>query len=161
MKLKLHWQIIICMILGTFAGLYFNNFGNDSFLYTLIVLLGDIFVRLLKMVIVPLIFTSIVIGISSIKNRTKMGRLGLKTFLYYISTSLIAILIGLFLANTIQPGIGATNIESIQAFDTSKLTSSTSILDILKRMIPVNPIKAFANGDMLGTIFFALFFGIT
>ena len=161
MKLKLHWQIIICMIFGTLTGLYFNNFGNDSFLYTFIILLGDIFIRLLKMVIVPLIFTSIVIGISSIKNRTKMGRLGLKTFLYYISTSLIAILIGLFLANTIQPGIGATNIESIQAFDTSKLTSSTSILDILKRMIPVNPIKAFANGDMLGTIFFALFFGIT
>ena len=161
MKLKLHWQIIICMILGTFTGLYFNNFGNGSFLYTFIILLGDIFIRLLKMVIVPLIFTSIVMGISSIKNRTKMGRLGIKTFLYYISTSLIAILIGLFLANTIQPGIGATNIESIQAFDTSKLTSSTSILDILKRMIPVNPIKAFANGDMLGTIFFALFFGIT
>ena len=161
MKLKLHWQIIICMIFGTLTGLYFNNFGNDSFLYTFIILLGDIFIRLLKMVIVPLIFTSIVIGISSIKNRTKMGRLGLKTFLYYISTSLIAILIGLFLANTIQPGIGAANIESIQAFDTSKLTSSTSILDILKRMIPTNPIKAFANGDMLGTIFFALFFGIT
>ena len=161
MKLKLHWQIIICMIFGTLAGLYFNNFGNDSFLYTFIILLGDIFIRLLKMVIVPLIFTSIVIGISSIKNRTKMGRLGLKTFLYYISTSLIAILIGLFLANTIQPGIGAANIESIEAFDTSKLTSSTSILDILKRMIPTNPIKAFANGDMLGTIFFALFFGIT
>lgn len=161
MKLKLHWQIIICMVLGTFMGVYFNNTGVNSFIYTLIVLLGDVFIRLLKMVIVPLIFTSIVIGVCSVKSRAKIGRLGFKTFLYYVSTSLVAILIGLFLANTIQPGIGATTIESIEAFDTNKLTSSTSILDILKRMIPINPFKAFADGDMLGTIFFALFFGIT
>ena len=161
MKLKLHWQIIICMVLGTFMGVYFNNTGVNSSIYTLIVLLGDVFIRLLKMVIVPLIFTSIVIGVCSVKSRAKIGRLGFKTFLYYVSTSLIAILIGLFLANTIQPGIGATTIESIEAFDTNKLTSSTSILDILKRMIPINPFKAFADGDMLGTIFFALFFGIT
>jgi len=161
MKLKLHWQIAICMILGTIFGLYFNRHDGSSILYTLIVLCGDIFIRLLKMVIVPLIFTSIVIGVSSIKNRTKIGRLGIKTFSYYVMTSLIAILIGLFLANTIQPGIGATTIESVEAFDTNKLTTSTSILDILKRMIPINPFKAFADGDMLGTIFFALFFGIT
>lgn len=161
MKLKLHWQIIICMILGTIVGLYFNNSGTNSTIYTLIVLLGEIFIRLLKMVIVPLIFTSIVIGVCSVKSRAKIGRLGFKTFLYYISTSLIAILIGLFLANTIQPGIGATTIQNIDAFDTNKLTTSTSILDILKRMIPINPFKAFSDGDMLGTIFFALFFGIT
>ena len=128
MKLKLHWQIIICMILGTIVGLYFNNSGTNSAIYTLIVLLGDIFIRLLKMVIVPLIFTSIVIGVCSVKSRAKIGRLGFKTFLYYISTSLIAILIGLFLANTIQPGIGATTIQNIDAFDTNKLTTSTSCL---------------------------------
>ena len=161
MKLKLHWQIVIFMILGTIFGLYFNTNDSNSILYTLIVLCGDIFIRLLKMVIVPLIFTSIVIGVSSIKNRTKIGRLGIKTFSYYVMTSLIAILIGLFLANTVEPGIGATTIESVEAFDTNKLTTSTSILDILKRMIPINPFKAFADGDMLGTIFFALFFGIT
>ena len=135
MKLKLHWQIIIFMVLGTFMGVYFNNTGVNSSIYTLIILLGDVFIRLLKMVIVPLIFTSIVIGVCSVKSRAKIGRLGFKTFLYYITTSLIAILIGLFLANTIQPGIGATTIESIEAFDTNKLTSSTSILDILKRKL--------------------------
>ena len=97
MKLKLHWQIVIFMILGTIFGLYFNTNDSNSILYTLIVLCGDIFIRLLKMVIVPLIFTSIVIGVSSIKNRTKIGRLGIKTFSYYVMTSLIAILICLFL----------------------------------------------------------------
>ena len=159
-KIKLHWQIIICMIVGTLIGLYFHTSGSDHFLYDLIILLGDIFIRLLKMVIVPLIFTSIIIGISSIKDRAKIGRLGVKTFLYYISTSLIAILIGLALANTIEPGMGATPIEGESAYDTTKLSSSTSILDILKRMIPLNPISAMANGDMLGIIFFAIFFGI-
>ena len=160
-KISLHWQIIICMLLGTFAGIIFNRIGfEENTIYTLIILLGDIFIRLLKMVIVPLIFTSIIIGVSSIKNRSKIGRLGFKTFLYYVSTSLIAILIGLFLANSIEPGVGATTISDAGSFDTSKLSSSSSILDILKRMIPLNPISALANGDMLGIIFFAIFFGI-
>jgi len=160
-KLPLHWQIIVCMLLGTITGIYFNgtDYTNNG-LYTFIVLLGDIFIRLLKMVIVPLIFTSIIIGVSSIKDQSKIGRLGFKTFIYYMFTSLIAILIGLSLANIIQPGIGAVTIDQIGAYDASKLSSSSSILDILKRMIPLNPIGALAKGDILGVIFFAIFFGI-
>ena len=161
MKLKLHWQIIVCMILGTILGIVFNQYGfSDSYSYNLIILLGDIFIRLLKMVIVPLIFTSIIIGVSSIKTPSKLGRLGTKTFIYYLSTSLAAILIGLTLANLIQPGMGADLIDQAGAFDTNKLSTSTSILDILKRMIPTNPISALASGDILGVIFFAIFFGI-
>ena len=160
--MKLHWKIIIAMIVGVGVGFLFHSSGyQDNTFYDLIILLGDLFIRLLKMVIVPLVFTSIIIGVSSIKDRTKIGRLGFKTFLYYISTSLIAILIGLFLANTIQPGVGASTISSAGAYDTSQLNSSSSMLDILKRMIPTNPISAFANGDMLAIIFFAVFFGIT
>ena len=161
MKLQLHWQIIICMLLGTIAGVYFNSIDyTTNNLYALIILLGDIFIRLLKMVIVPLIFTSIIIGISSIKDQSRIGRLGLKTFLYYMGTSLIAILIGLTLANLIQPGMGAVTLDQVGAYDTSKLSSTSSILDILKRMIPLNPIQALASGDILGIIFFAIFFGI-
>ena len=160
-KLKLHWQIIICMIVGTIIGMVINtNHMQDSTLYTIAVLLADIFVRLLKMVIVPLIFTSIIMGVSSISDRSKIGRLGLKTLLYYMCTSLLAILIGLSLANIIEPGIGATTIAEVSAYDTSKLSTSTSILDILKRMIPLNPIGALSSGDVLGIIFFAIFFGI-
>ena len=161
MKLQLHWQIIICMLLGTITGVYFNSIDyTTNNLYALIILLGDIFIRLLKMVIVPLIFTSIIIGISSIKDQSRIGRLGLKTFLYYMGTSLIAILIGLTLANLIQPGMGAVTLDQVGAYDTSKLSSTSSILDILKRMIPLNPIQALASGDILGIIFFAIFFGI-
>ncbi len=160
-KLKLHWQIIICMITGTIIGMIINtNHMQDSALYTIAVLLADIFVRLLKMVIVPLIFTSIIMGVSSISDRSKIGRLGFKTLLYYMCTVLLAILIGLSLANIIEPGIGATTIAEVSAYDTSKLSTSTSILDILKRMIPLNPIGALSSGDVLGIIFFAIFFGI-
>ena len=161
MNLKLHWQIIICMILGTVTGIIFNNYGfSDNYAYTVIILLGDIFIRLLKMIIVPLIFTSIIMGISSIESPSKIGRLGTKIIFYYLGTSLIAIMIGLTLANLIQPGMGAVVIDQAGAFDTAKLSSGTSILDILKRMIPVNPISALASGDILGIIFFAIFFGI-
>ena len=160
-KIKLHWQIIICMILGTFIGLYFNHNGfADNIFYNFLTLLADIFIRLLKMVIVPLIFTSIIIGVSSINNKAKIGRLGGKTLLYYICTSLVAILIGLSLANIIEPGAGASTIKDVGAFDTSKLNTSSSVIDILKRMIPLNPISALASGDILGIIFFAIFFGI-
>ena len=161
-SLKLHWQIIICMVLGTIMGIFFNKTGGyeDNIIYTLILLLGDIFIRLLKMMIVPLIFTSIIMGISSIKDQSKIGRLGFKTLIYYMFTSLVAILIGLTLANLIQPGIGAAPLDQVNAFDTTQLSSTTSILDILKRMIPLNPISALASGDILGIIFFAIFFGI-
>ena len=160
-KIKLHWQIIICMIVGTFIGLYFNHNGfENNIFYNFLTLLADIFIRLLKMVIVPLIFTSIIIGVSSINNKAKIGRLGGKTLLYYICTSLVAILIGLSLANIIEPGAGASTIKDVGAFDTSKLNTSSSVIDILKRMIPLNPISALASGDILGIIFFAIFFGI-
>ena len=160
--MKLHWKILIAMILGVFTGLLIDSFKiKSTLIFELIILIGDIFIKLLKMVIVPLVFSSITIGISSIKNRSKIRRLSTKTFLYYISTSFMAILIGLFLANTIQPGIGASVISDAGVYDTSKLSTSSSMVDILKRMIPNNPVSAFANGDMLSIIFFALFFGIT
>ena len=85
-NIKLHWQIIICMILGTIVGILFNSSGNyeNNTIYTLILLLGDIIIRILKMVIVPLIFTSIIMGISSIKdsitdrsNKMLVGAFGL------------------------------------------------------------------------------------
>ena len=158
--MKLHWKILIAMGLGVIVGfLYNDSLTQDNTFYDLIILLGDIFIRLLKMVIVPLVLTSIIIGISSINDRAKIGRMGLKTLIYYISTSLIAILIGLSLVNTIKPGEGATPISGVEAYDASKLQSN-SIIDIFKRMVPENPIAALANSDMLSIIFFAIFFGL-
>ena len=160
-KNNLHWQVLISMILGCIIGLVFKSIPSNivlDFLYQIITLCGVLFIRLLKMIMVPLILTSIIIGVSSIKSGKKVGRLGVKTFLYYLSTSLIAIIIGLSLSNIMQPGLGATIVENT-SFDPSEIQTSTSTTDILIRMIPTNPIKALASGDMLGIIFFAIFFG--
>jgi len=162
MKLKLHWQVFIAMFFGVVVGVIFQliyKTNPSGWLYTLIISLGTIFIRLLRMVIVPLIFTSIVSGVSSIGEGKNIGRLGLKTFLYYISTSIFAILVGLILTNLIHPGYGA-NIPVSHDFNPGDLKTPGSPVQILIRMIPLNPIKAASSGDMLGIIFFSIFLGV-
>ena len=150
-KLKSHHQILISMIAGYLIG-YFFDFSK------IFIPLGDIFIRLLKMIIVPLIFTSIVAGVSSVSKSGNIRMLGLKTILYYISTSLIAIILGLFLTNIIKPGVGfPINSNSIQAKEL--LEAPTGILDMIYRIIPLNPIDALAKGDILSIIFFSILFG--
>jgi proton glutamate symport protein len=161
-KLKLHWQIFIAMAVGTVIGLIFRTVYHgapEGWLYGGIVSLGTIFIRLLKMVIIPLIFASIVTGVSSITDGKSLGRLGSKTFLYYAITSLFAIIIGLTLTNIFKPGVGV-QMGSESTFDPSQLTTPGSPAEILIRMIPLNPVKAAATGDMLGIIFFAIFLGV-
>jgi Na+/H+-dicarboxylate symporter len=160
-SLKLHWQILIAMTLGIIIGGLFQFSGTDiseSNIYAFITSLGTIFVRLLKMIIVPLIFTSIITGVSGIGDGSKLGILGIKTLLYYLTTILFAIVIGLTLTNLIQPGVGV-NLPNTESFDASKLNTPGSPAEILIRMIPLNPISAAAKGDMLGLIFFAIFLG--
>jgi len=162
-KLKLHWQILIAMTLGIIVGAIFQTAKidvNDNLLYSLITSLGTIFVRLLKMVIVPLIFTSIITGVAGISDGSRLGRLGIKTLLYYITTSLFAIIIGLTLTNLVQPGFGV-DLGRAATFDASKLNTPGSPAEILIRMIPLNPVQAAAGGDMLGIIFFAIFLGVS
>jgi len=161
-KIQLHYQIIVAMALGTIIGFIYQNYVpnyESSYLYNIIISLGVIFIRLLKMVIVPLIFTSIISGVSGISDRSKLGRLGTKTMLYYLLTSFIAIIIGLSITNIIQPGVNAS-IVSDSSFDSSTLKKPGSPAEILIRMIPLNPINAASTGDMLGIIFFAIFLGI-
>ena len=161
-KLKLHWQIFFAMILGVIFGIIFQNIYHgtpEGKVYTIITSFGVIFIRLLKMIIVPLIFTSIITGVSGIGGGKSLGRVGVKTFLYYLTTSLCAILIGLTLTNLIQPGQDV-NLGGQNGFDPTQLNTPESTADILFRMIPLNPFQAAASGDMLGIIFFAIFLGI-
>ena len=104
--------------------------------------------------IVPIVFTSITVGISSISDSTNISRLGIKTLVYYLSTSLLAIITGLFLVNIIKPGnnyMQAPNIDSKEI-----LSGSTSFLDMIYRIVPTNPLSSMVNGDMLSIIFFSL-----
>src|SRR3990172_3456442 len=101
LKLKLHWQILIALIIAVLYGIFFTSYVSY------VTWMGELFLRALKMIIVPLILSSIISGVANIGDAHNLGRLGLKTFTYYITTSLFAILTGLVLVNIIQPGIGA------------------------------------------------------
>ena len=149
-KLKLHWQILIAMLIGSAAGSFFG----EQLLW--LTFLGDLFLRLLKMIIVPLIISSIISGVTSIGSAEKLGKIGLKTFTYYIGSSFLAILTGLILVNIVRPGVGA-NLGLEEA--PTGLSTIQSPIDIFYRIIPTNPIASMAEGDILPIIFFSLLFG--
>ncbi|MFQ6609968.1 MAG: dicarboxylate/amino acid:cation symporter [Fidelibacterota bacterium] len=153
-KIKLHFQIFIAMAAGILFALIFKD--QSHYVYPL----GDIFMRLLKMVIIPLVFTSITFGVAGLDTKS-LGRLGAKTFGYYAMSSFIAILIGLGLTNLIRPGEGADLSIDQTTFDISQLNTPDSLGDIIIRMIPTNPVSAAANGDILALIFFSICLGFS
>lgn len=151
LKLKLHWQILIAFIIAVLLGL-FLPYSSEYVKW-----LGDLFLRALKMIIVPLVFSSIVSGVVNLGSSSSLGRLGAKTMAYYITTSLAAIITGLILVDIIRPGIGA---DLGFRMEVHELTSSTgSLSDIILRIVPANLFEVFVKGDMLAIIFFALLFG--
>ncbi len=119
--------------------------------------MGDLFIRALKMLIIPLILSSLISGITSIGSGTNLGRLGLKTMMFYVMTSFFAIVTGQILVNIFRPGIGA-NINFIQEVD-GLVEKQKSVLDIVVGIVPENIIQAMANNQMLSIIFFAILFG--
>ena len=151
LKIKLHWQILIAFVIAILIGLLVPQHSNY------VRWMGDLFLRALKMIIVPLVFSSIVSGVSNLGGTSSLGRLGLKTITYYISTSILAILTGLILVNIIKPGVGA---DLGFRVDVPELTSSTGSLgDIILRMVPTNIFGALVSSDMLAIIFFAILLG--
>ena len=151
LKIKLHWQILIALVLAVLLGLYLPS--SVKYLSWM----GDLFLRGLRMVIVPLIFASIVSGVTSIGSGKSLGRIGMKTLVYYISTSMLAILTGLILVNIIRPGVDVHMGFSEEV--TQLPTASGKINDLLMRMVPENIIDSMARGDILPIIFFAILFG--
>ncbi len=150
-KLKLHWQILIALVLGALFGLFFPGNVKD------VKWMGDLFLRALKMIIVPLVLTSIVSGVVNVGATQNLGKMGLKTFAYYITTSLAAIIVGQILVDIIQPGVGADlgfkrQVEGLHA-------ASQGLGDIILRIVPDNIFKALASADMLAIIFFSLLLG--
>jgi Na+/H+-dicarboxylate symporter len=152
LKLQLHWQILIAFILAILIGLFLPQYSDY------VRWLGDLFLRALKMIIVPLILTSIISGVTNIGSTKSLGRLGLKTISYYILTSIFAILTGLLLVDIIKPGLGADLGFNMQVPELTKVSGGLGA--IILRMIPQNIFEAFASADMLAIIFFAILFGI-
>lgn len=151
LKLKLHWQILIALLVAVLYGLFLTDYAY------LLTWMGDLFLRALKMIIVPLILTSIISGVTNIGDAQNLGRLGLKTFSYYISTSLLAIVTGLVLVNLIQPGVGAD--LGLKKEVPELAASSGNLWDIVLRMVPTNVFDALVSADMLAIIFFSILFG--
>lgn len=168
--MKLHWQIFIAIGLAITAGVLSGETGGIGAFkfYDVYVFIGTLFLNALKMLIVPLIFSSIICGIANMGDLGGLGRLGSKTITYYLSTSVIAILIGLLLVNIVEPGI----IDGEPVRDRVGLTADISdiadkvegkgagdLTGIFLRMVPTNIVAAAAEGQMLGLIFFGLLFG--
>ena len=150
LKGKIHNQIILAMALGIAAGIIFGPACEN------LRIIGDIFIRLLKMIIVPLVMASMATGVASIGNIRKLGSIGGKTFVYYMLTTILAVTVGLLLVNIIQPGVGVTLAAS--DFD-PETAAAASIGSLFTDIVPNNPIAAMAEGNMLSIIFFSLLLG--
>lgn len=173
-KLALHWKIIIGMLLGIAFGFVMNSVaGGKGFVSDWIAPFGKIFINLLKLIAVPLILASLIKGISDLKDISKIKTMGLRTIIIYVGTTLIAIIIGLTIVNTIKPGVGMSQdtIEKIKlkyendAGVTDKLMKASAQQDAgplqaLVDIFPSNIFKALGDAKMLQVIFFALFVGI-
>lgn len=173
-RFPLYAKIIAGLMLGVLWGIFAPKIGISKEVSTYYIKpFGDIFIRLLKMIAVPLILASLIVGITNLKDLSKLSRMGTKTIGLYLLTTLIAITIGLAMVNVFKPGEGIsdetkTTLQAQYQQETSLAIQSTSAhkesgpLDPLVNMIPDNILQSFSGNQlMLQTVFFALFFGIT
>lgn len=161
-KFGLAIQILIGLILGIIVGAIF--FGNPA-VETYLKPIGDIFLRLIKMIVVPIVISTLIVGIAGMGDTKKLGKIGAKTLIYFEVVTTIAIVVGLFAANIFQPGAGVdmsqlTKTDIHKYVDTSNEVQSHSLIDTFVNIVPSNFFDALMRGDMLAIIFFSVFFGL-
>lgn len=145
-------QMLIGLVLGVIVGMFLDS----QFATTYVKPFGDLFIRLIRMVVVPLVFATLVAGAAGISDVSKLGRVAIKTLVIFMVTSAIAVIFGLLIANIIDPGIGLTlSTEGLKAAQVKAPSFVQTLLDI----VPINPMEAFAKGSILQIIFFAIMFG--
>jgi Na+/H+-dicarboxylate symporter len=164
-KLSLTSQILLAMLFGAILGVVFNLFGlmqfsliGDFLVNNVFHVVGQVFIASLKMLVVPLVFISLVCGVSALGDISKLGRLGGKALLFYITTTAIAITVAMGLAISISPGEGF-NLESQTAQEYTP-GEAPSLAETIINLVPNNPIQAMAEGEMLQLIVFSILFGI-
>jgi len=175
-KLELHWKILIGMLLGLVFGFAMTQIqGGGAFVSDWIKPFGTIFIKLLKLIAIPLILASLIKGISDLKDISKFKNIGLKTIAIYIGTTVVAIVLGLLLVNILQPGNGiseetitkltntyATNSGVVSKLEEATRQKNVGPLKFLEDMVPDNVFAAMSsNGLMLQVIFFTIFMGIS
>ncbi len=169
-KLALHWKIIIGMVLGVVYGLIASKYGWVDFTNSWIKPWGTIFVNLLKLIAVPLVFASLIKGVASLSDISKLSRIGGKTIAIYLASTVIAVTIGLLLVNTVKPGEGfdkdSIKTEQIEEgankkIEAAKIVEDEGPLKFLVDIVPTNIFDAASdNRNMLQVIFFAILLGI-
>ena len=157
-KSKLTLYILIGLILGIFVGWLLPGFAVK------LKPLADIFLRMIKMIIAPLVFATLVVGIAGQGNCKKFGRIGLKTIIYFEIVTTIALIIGLFIANWLHPGTGlnitASSSGMQEVMKMQSYETHTSLIDTFIHMVPTSVIDAMAKGDILQVVIFSLFFAL-
>ena len=164
LKLQLYTKILLALLLGIVAGLWIGSSIGE------LKPIGDAFIRLISLIVVPLVFASLLVGTASLNDIRKLGRIGGKTIGYYLVTTSIAITIGLILANIIKPGTGLNSQTQAELFQNyqreaqnslNKIAEEPNITETLLDIIPKNPAESMAKGRMLQIIFFAMLMGIS
>jgi Na+/H+-dicarboxylate symporter len=173
MRMPLHTRVLIGALTGAVAGvlshmLLAGSPGLDFVIRNIATPIGQVFLRLLFMLVVPLLFSALALGVAGLGDARKLGRIGVRTLVYTVVVSIIAVLLGVVLVNAIGPGRGidpdlrasllAQSAERAAAITAAPPTSGG--IQLLVQIIPDNPIRAAANGDMLGWMFFSLMIGI-
>lgn len=168
-KFSLAWQILIALILGIVVGAVLHNQPEikDSIVTNVLTPLGKIFISLIKMIVIPIVFSTLILGIAGVGSTKSLGRLGFKTILYFEIITTIAILVGLVATNIFHPGSGIDMSQLVQT-DISQYKHTTEevqsqshgIMQTILSLIPTNIISSMAHGEMLPVIFFAVLFGI-
>ncbi|MGS0726672.1 dicarboxylate/amino acid:cation symporter, partial [Shewanella sp. 0m-11] len=151
MSVPLWLQIMIGMLLGILTGI---GLGEQA---TYLKPIGTLFVNTIKMLIVPLVFCSLIVGVTSMQDTAKMGRIGFKSFAFYLGTTSIAITVGLAVGHFMQPGVG---LDMVAHETTEVVKQAPSIMQTLIDIVPTNPIAALANGQILQVIVFAVALGV-
>ena len=151
-KMNLPAQMVIGLILGVVVG----SFASADFTAAYLRPLGQLFITLIRMVVVPLVLATLIAGAAGIHDLSKLGRVASKTIIYYFLTTGIAVAIGLVLANIMHPGVGLD--LSTEGLKTKEITPP-GLIQTLLNIVPMNPVDALAKGNMLQVIFFAVVFG--
>ena len=157
---RLLWAIFIGLILGAVTGIIFAFISPENAVrkYALLVAapLGTLFINLLKMIVTPVIIFTLISGVASIEP-SRLGKVGVKITVFYMLTSLMAIIVGLVIGNIMQPGQGIVLAETTQTIAAKK---APSLVETFLAIVPTNPFASIAKGDVLPIIFFSIFFGI-
>lgn len=164
--LKRNWHIFFGLIAGVIVGIFMH--GHESILITkILTFIGQVFIRLIQMVVIPLVISAIIIGITSIGDNKQLSKYGSKMIVYYGIITVIAVTLGAILALTIKPGVGAAQyIGANSAVEIQQQVSATieqqkgNVLNLFLNFIPKNPLESVAKGDMISIIVFALIFAV-